>query len=399
MSASELPTSLDAGSRPTSTIDAMRSSARQPTRRPRICHHNEHRIDRDEWSRRKSPGATTIMQRMFKASMPPEAANMPDPGDDLITRVVGGPDHPWFYSTGQESVREIERTLAIVGRSLDSFESILDFGCGCGRVLLWLEELAKTRSLYGTDIDAEAIAWCREHIPYVKFSINAGDPPLPFGDSTFDLVYSHSVFTHIDEWRQDAWLSELCRVARPGGLLILSTHGEVALGDDPYGIRQRLEDEGIVFIDDAITEDFPLPAWYQNTYHAPWYIFEHWGRWFQIRGYVPGGALGVQDHVLLERTDTNTPIKARPRRQTTRLANPEAALFAARTARIAALTSRSRFGSIGQLARRTGLRLMRPHTHHQEVFNSAVVQAVEEISHTTNSLDKRLHVLEDHRRG
>lgn len=248
--------------------------------------------------------------------MPAEAANMPDPGNDLIARVVGGPDHTWFYWTGRESVREIERALAIADRSLDSFQSILDFGCGCGRMLLWMEELGRTRALHGTDIDAEAIAWCREHIPYAKLSVNDGDPPLPFADGAFDLIFNHSVFTHIDEPRQDAWLAELHRVTQPGGFLVLSTHGEVALGDDPWGIREGLEREGIVFMDGVIAPDFPLPDWYQNTYHAPWYVFERWGKWFEIRGYVPGGALGVQDHILLERTPESTPpripLAARP---------------------------------------------------------------------------------------
>ena len=262
-----------------------------------------------------------MIRDVSQASMPSEAANMPDPGDDLIERVVGGPDHTWFYWTGRESVREIERTLAIADRSLDSFQSILDFGCGCGRMLLWMEELGQTRALHGTDIDAEAIAWCREHIPYAKLSVNDGDPPLPFADGTFDLIFNHSVFTHIDERRQDAWLAELHRVIQPGGFLVLSTHGEVALGEDPWGIRDGLESEGIVFMDGVIAPDFPLPDWYQNTYHAPWYVFEHWGQWFEIRGYVPGGALGVQDHILLERAPENSsprvPLAARPSRPAT----------------------------------------------------------------------------------
>ncbi|HEV3321667.1 MAG TPA: class I SAM-dependent methyltransferase [Solirubrobacteraceae bacterium] len=251
-----------------------------------------------------------------QASMPSEAARMPNPGDDLIARVVGGPDHTWFYWSGQESVCEIERTLAIADRSFDSFTSILDFGCGCGRMLLWMEELGQTRALHGTDIDAEAIAWCREHIPYAKLSVNGGDPPLPFADGAFDLIFNHSVFTHIDERRQDAWLAELHRVTQPGGFLVLSTHGEVALGDDPWGIRNGLESEGIVFMDGVIAPDFPLPDWYQNTYHAPWYVFEHWGKWFEIRGYVPGGALGVQDYILLEHAPESAsprvPLAARP---------------------------------------------------------------------------------------
>jgi SAM-dependent methyltransferase len=258
---------------------------------------------------------------MPKASMPAEAASMPNPGDDLIARVVGGPDHTWFYWTGRESVREIKRALAIADRSLDSFQSILDFGCGCGRMLLWMEELGRTQALYGTDIDAEAIAWCREHIPYAKLSVNDGEPPLPFADATFDLIFNHSVFTHIDERRQDAWLAELHRVTRPGGFLVLSTHGEVALGEDAWGIRRRLESDGIVFLDGVHEPDFPLPDWYQNTYHAPWYVFEHWGKWFEIRGYIPGGALGVQDHILLERApdgiSPRLPLAARPSQLTT----------------------------------------------------------------------------------
>ena len=249
---------------------------------------------------------------------------MPDPGDDLITRVAGSQDHAWFYWSGRESVREIERTLAIADRSLDSFHSILDFGCGCGRMLMWLEELGRTRALHGTDIDAEAIAWCREHIPYATLSVNGDDPPLPFANEAFDLIFNHSVFTHIDEQRQDAWLAELHRITQPGGLLVLSTHGEIALGEygevvlgeDPRSIRRRTESDGIVFIDGVQTPDCPLPDWYQHTYHAPWYVFEHWGKWFEIRAYVSGAALGRQDHILLERApggnSPRAPLAARP---------------------------------------------------------------------------------------
>ena len=241
---------------------------------------------------------------------------MPNPGEELISRVAGGTDRAGFFWSGRESVRELERTLAIVGCSLDSFESILDFGCGCGRMLLWMEELGRTRALHGTDIDAEAIAWCRAHIPYASVTVNEAHPPLPYPDDAFDLVFNHSVFTHIDERRQNLWLSELQRVTRTGGFVVLSTHGEVALPEGAQAIRDRLERNGIAFLDDSQPRDFPLPDWYQTTYHAPWYVFEHWGRWFEIRGYVPGGALGLQDHVLLEgRPDgglPRVPLAARP---------------------------------------------------------------------------------------
>jgi SAM-dependent methyltransferase len=235
---------------------------------------------------------------------------MPDPGDDLISRVLGGADPAWFYWTGRESVRELERTVGIGGRTLDSFESILDFGCGCGRMLLWMEELGRMCALRGTDIDAEAIRWCREHVSYAEVTVNDADPPLAYRDGAFDLVYGHSVFTHLDEQRQNAWLSELQRVTSPRGFLVLSTHGVVTLGDDVWRIRGRLEDEGIVFIDNVFGPAYPAPGWYQRTFHAPWYVFEHWGRWFEIRAHVPGGALGIQDKILLQRRDGDAPRRA-----------------------------------------------------------------------------------------
>ena len=211
---------------------------------------------------------------------------MPAPPERLITRVGGRIDLTTFFWTGRDSVWELERTLAIVGRSLASFDSILDFGCGCGRMLLWMEAAGQAAELHGTDIDCEAVEWCRRHIPYAQVSVNAPDPPLPYPDRKFELVFNHSVFTHIDETRQDQWLEELHRVVRPGGLVVLSTHGETALPDDAWQLRDRLERDGIVYLENSV-HDSGLPDWYQNTWHAPWYIFEHWGRWFQTAPTYP----------------------------------------------------------------------------------------------------------------
>lgn len=307
---------------------------------------------------------------------------MPDPGDELISRVQGSPDREAFFRTGRESLGELERTLAIVGRPLDSFESILDFGCGCGRMLLWMEELGRTCKLHGTDIDAEAVAWCQQHLPYTSVVVNDAGPPLPYPDDAFDLIFNQSVFTHIDERRQDAWLSELQRVTRPGGLVVLTTHGEIALGADSWGIRGRLESDGIVFVDNVYPSDYALPRWYQVTYHAPWYVFEHWGRWFEIRAYVPGGVLGSQDHILLERTSTDRPprrpLGARPPRSSPPWAPQaiSAALDDAFSSRMNAGLAPSRFGWAGKLARRLALRAMRPYSAHEDDFDRAVIHAI-----------------------
>jgi SAM-dependent methyltransferase len=315
------------------------------------------------------------------------SASPPVPPTELISRVAGITDEAFFLGSGRQSVDELERTLAIVGRSLESFESVLDFGCGCGRMLLWMQELGRSRALHGTDIDSEAIEWCRGHIPWAVFSVNDPLPPLPYPEGAFDLVFNHSVFTHIDERRQDLWLSELQRITRPGGFVVLTVHGEAALPEQAWGIRDRLERDGIAFVEGGFPSDFALPSWYQNTWHAPWYVFEHWGRSFDVRGYVPRGSLGLQDQVLLERRDpdggtASPPLAARPHLPSQEALDGRvaAALQTARGYRSGALRTRPRFGAVGAVTRRLMLRVIRPYTVHEDAFDDAVAKSISELT-------------------
>ncbi len=263
-----------------------------------------------------------------------------------------------------------------------------------------MEGLGKARSLHGTDIDPDAIDWCRTHIPFANVSVNDADPPLPYAEGAFDLVFNHSVFTHIDERRQDAWLSELHRVTRPGAFLVLSTHGEVALPDNAWTMRDRLERDGIAFMDQTFERDFPLPDWYQNTWHAPWYVFEHWARWFDIRAYAPGGSLDYQDHVLLQRAADDVPrripIGARP--QLPAPGAPEsrvaAALAAARRLRQRDPGHPTYLGKARGLARALVLRSIRPYSLHEDNFDEAVATSIADLDHALQQHNARLEDLE-----
>ena len=124
-----------------------------------------------------------------------------------------------FIEHGNALCRYLELSLArVVGTDLASFSSMLDFGCGCARVLRAVRQQSKAK-LHGTDIDAEAIEWCRaNYSTMAKFGINQAMPPLEYGDAMFDLVFSVSIFTHLPEDMQFAWLKELQRVTMPGGI-------------------------------------------------------------------------------------------------------------------------------------------------------------------------------------
>ena len=319
------------------------------------------------------------------AANAPAWDSLPDPGDVLIARVTGSTDRTWFYESGQQSVRELERTLALIERPLDSFSSILDFGCGCGRMLMWLEELGKRTKLHGTDVDAEAIAWAAERFPYCTFTANGADPPLPYEDGAFDLIFNHSVFTHIDERSQDAWLAELQRVTRPGGFLVLCVNGEWVLNDDWSEAHVRLEDTGHLFLPDMRPPaELGHPEWYASTFNAPWYVFERWARWFNIRGYIPRAALNLQDHVLLERPAPGErrirPLAARPPRSAPPTA--EQRVLAAQ-AQIGA--GSSRFGALGRGLRHIVLRLMRPYTAHQQRIEVELARSIDQLASAQQS--------------
>jgi SAM-dependent methyltransferase len=227
-----------------------------------------------------------------------------------------------FHEGAFLSRAAFERGLASIGASWHDFNRALDFGCGPGRVLRVLGDIADSVELHGTDVDEDAITWCRQNIPYAGFSIAPDIPPTSYADGWFDLVFNHSVFTHFDEEMQDAWLAELRRVLAPGGIAMLSVHSaeqwEQAIhdiagaGENADDYVAELASHGILFIKDDLYVGSVHPPYYHTTYHTPWYVFDHWQRFFRVRAYIPRGA-DTQDLVVCERTNDPVPKLPLPR--------------------------------------------------------------------------------------
>jgi SAM-dependent methyltransferase len=340
------------------------------------------------------------------------ASSLPLPPDELIDRVVSGfsneqagEHRAMFLETGRRSLEDMEAALAAVGATLSAHRRVLEFGCGCGRIMRWMEELGRTRTLVGTDIDERAVEWASKNLPFARFDVNEGLPPTRYEDGQFDLIVNHSVFTHLDESYQDQWLEELQRISAPGGLLVLSIHGEHAFQASERqlaaGARQGhewralLERDGILFISDDTYVGSAFPDFYHTTFHAPWYVFEHWGRWFEVLAYLPKSSLDFQDQVVLRRREGSEsggiPIHARPGgRAPAPPATPPTATVAHLGGPLQAPTGASRFGRLGLLARRAIFRIARPVLHAQEQVDRSLTEAV-------TSLDERLDEARDER--
>jgi len=149
---------------------------------------------------------------------------LPIPPAELRSLVSGDPNdtRSSFFEMGSLCAQRIRQALEKTGVEIDRFDAILDFGCGCGRTIRHFRTLPKTQ-LYGTDYNPKLVAWCGRNLPFARFGLNRLHPPLDYPGETFDLVYAFSVFTHLPESLQFAWMKELSRVLKPAGYLVFST--------------------------------------------------------------------------------------------------------------------------------------------------------------------------------
>jgi SAM-dependent methyltransferase len=229
--------------------------------------------------------------------------NPASPPPMLRYRVHRALDEASYLENGTNLASWIVKCMEDQGVPLDGMR-ILDFGCGPGRVACEMKKLALACDIYGSDIDREAIQWARNHRSDIAtFTTNEPEPPTRYADNFFDLIYSVSLFTHLDEALQDAWLMELARILKPGGRLLASTHGRYTLASCTLEELEQLDEHGIVFRVDrkGRFKLDGLPDFYQTTFHSRDYVERRWSRFFEVVDHIDGGLGGHQDLIVLMR--------------------------------------------------------------------------------------------------
>lgn len=231
-----------------------------------------------------------------------DVSRLPMPPEPLRWRVTGNKDPEAFLKSGKSNFQNIKSALGKIDKDLSSFKKILDFGCGCGRVIRWFLPLSKSVELYGTDYDYEAIEWCRNNLTSYKFNKNKELPPLDYTSNTFDFIYAISIFTHLNEEYQFQWLKELKRISKQNCILFLTTKGKFLLEKSPEEIRTRginlLDSEGFFCTGGKFWKG-TFPEYFSDTFHTKEYIIEKWSKYFHIIDYIPRGMAAGQDIVIL----------------------------------------------------------------------------------------------------
>ena len=151
-----------------------------------------------------------------------------------------------FVESGRADVRKLRSAFG-----LDASSSILDLGCGVGRLPIGLlAELGEPADYVGADVDETSVEWCRRHVeahhPGARFVLldvaNArynrrGRPigegfRLPWEDGRFDVIFLYSVFSHMQSADVGAYLREFRRLLRPDGGVFLTAFVEDGVPDE-----------------------------------------------------------------------------------------------------------------------------------------------------------------------
>jgi SAM-dependent methyltransferase len=170
---------------------------------------------------------------------------LPLPPQRLVVLVAGPASVESFLRKGRLGADVVRDALARQGVAIATVGDVLDFGVGCGRVARHWHDLTGPR-IHGCDINEELVAWTRANLPFVEARVTGLGPPLPYADGALDVAYALSVFTHLPEELQGAWAAELARVIRPGGHLVLSTHGRAYFDRLDAGERADFEADRLI---------------------------------------------------------------------------------------------------------------------------------------------------------
>jgi len=241
--------------------------------------------------------APTTLVRNFNFWRVGNHETLPIPGYWARLLVAGSADIPGFLKSGQLGFDCIREMLERNGTPIESLDAILDFGCGCGRVIRYWDGYADKR-ICGTDMNDYLVKACQRCVPFASISKNSLVATLDYPDQSFDLVYAFSVFTHLDLKAQKAWLDEFRRILRPRGILLLTVHGN-AYAERLVG--KELED---------FNSGRPVVRLSQYpggnlcvSFHPESYMRESLAEGFEIVDAVPEGAKGnpPQDLYMLRK--------------------------------------------------------------------------------------------------
>jgi SAM-dependent methyltransferase len=141
-----------------------------------------------------------------------------------------------FAALGESYIRNYIKPYG----KLEPHHAILDIGAGNGKLARALTGFLSPQGRYcGFDVMREVMEWCTQQyvgFPNFRFThadiysdhynpntaVKSEDYVFPYEDSSFDVAFAGSLFTHILPATTQNYLNETARVLKPGGRLVMT---------------------------------------------------------------------------------------------------------------------------------------------------------------------------------
>lgn len=128
-----------------------------------------------------------------------------------------------YFDVGESALRAVQLAQRLAGAR--DFTSILDMPSGHGRVARWLRAAYPAARITACDVLEDGVDFCAHTFDAHPVYSNR-QPDAGMFDDSFDLVFVGSLLTHVDADRWDRFIELWWTLLRPGGLLIVTTHGD-----------------------------------------------------------------------------------------------------------------------------------------------------------------------------
>jgi ubiquinone/menaquinone biosynthesis C-methylase UbiE len=135
--------------------------------------------------------------------------------DLAFAKTIGSDTVELFISQGNDQVALLKH------HGLESGMSIYDLGCGCGRTAQALQRSGWQGHYAGADIVAGLVAELKRKCMNYEAHVHRA-PSIVASDSSLDMIFHWSVFTHVTPEECFLYLEDSYRALKPGGKLVFS---------------------------------------------------------------------------------------------------------------------------------------------------------------------------------
>lgn len=206
-----------------------------------------------------------------------------------------------------------DMVLAALNRARSTVKaggSYLDFGCSSAALLRNMFAAFPEARWHGCDPVAAAIEWAAKQFPGVNLFVSKQNPPLPFESASLDGAYAISIWSHFSERAGLEWFDEMHRIIKPGGFLVMTTHGmrslyfylekEMMPPDVIAGLLAAIVGRQFAYQTILGCDGLDMTDW-GNAFFRPEWVVRRLGLKWNVLDFKPGLNQCNQDVYVLER--------------------------------------------------------------------------------------------------